>query len=526
MKKAVKHLEQFLERRRLHQGQGRARDRVRRRPRHRQVARQHDSLQQRLHRVRPRQAGAGEHDHRQGDRGRRRRDRSLRAARVHVQADAALRAGARQARHADPGAHRRRGDQSPLRAAGAVRRGERPYEPGVFYCKDAFEGLETMDGLQDADRRAAFVAKLLDDARNDVFLHTNVGKDIAVGRSRAASAATSRADNAVPTAPFFGTRVVRDIPLDEVFELLDLDELFRLQWGGRGSGPEYEATVREEFEPTLERLKDEAKRDGWIQPQAVYGYFPVQSDGNDLVVYEPERVRRATARSRRSRASTSRGRKVASVSASPTTSARRSRRRGRRRLPDRDRRRRRHATLSRSCRRRRIHRGVLLARPRRRIRGGGGRVDAPADSSRARRSGRPGQAILVGLRRVSRISRIMRSCSSSCRRRSAGDGADEAFQLIPEQSTAAMIVHHPEAKYYAVRGRAPANRPRTATGAAGERPHEHRELDAASRSRAHRRVRRRDGDDAVREGRVHQPVLRRAQPPRARPRARRASRST
>src|SRR5687767_10161798 len=56
--------------------------------------------------------------------------------------------------------------------------GERAYPPGVFYCKDAFEGLETMDALQDEARRETFVAKTLDDARKDVFLHTNVGKDI------------------------------------------------------------------------------------------------------------------------------------------------------------------------------------------------------------------------------------------------------------------------------------------------------------------------------------------------------------
>src|SRR5881394_4107634 len=61
--------------------------------------------------------------------------------------------------------------------------GERAYDSGVFYCKDAFEGLETMDVLQadDTSRRAAFVAKVLADARNDVFLRTTVGKDIAVG---------------------------------------------------------------------------------------------------------------------------------------------------------------------------------------------------------------------------------------------------------------------------------------------------------------------------------------------------------
>ena len=164
--------------------------------------------------------------------------------------------------------------------------GERPYGPGVFYCKDAFEGLETMDVLQDVDRRSQFVAESLEAARNDVFLRTTVGKDITVG-DRGGERSDVRADNALPTAPFFGVRVVRDIPLDEVFELLDLDELYRLQWGGRGSGEQYEATVRNEFKPTLDRLTAEAKRDGWLVPQAVYGLFPVQSDGNDLVVYDP-----------------------------------------------------------------------------------------------------------------------------------------------------------------------------------------------------------------------------------------------
>ena len=54
------------------------------------------------------------------------------------------------------------------------------------------------------------------------------------------------------------------------------------------SGPEYDKVVREQFEPTLERLREEAKREGWVKPRAVYGYFPVQSSGNDVIVYEPE----------------------------------------------------------------------------------------------------------------------------------------------------------------------------------------------------------------------------------------------
>jgi 5-methyltetrahydrofolate--homocysteine methyltransferase len=165
--------------------------------------------------------------------------------------------------------------------------GDRPYESGVFYCKDAFEGLETMDRLQDDDTHDSFVAKLLDDARTDKFLHTNVGKDTSAGIAGGQRSDVT-ADNPVPTAPFFGSRTLSDIPLDEVFALLDLDELYRLQWGGRGSGPEYDATVRKEFEPTLARLKESAKCDGWLQPRAVYGLFPAQAQANDLVVYDPD----------------------------------------------------------------------------------------------------------------------------------------------------------------------------------------------------------------------------------------------
>jgi 5-methyltetrahydrofolate--homocysteine methyltransferase len=164
---------------------------------------------------------------------------------------------------------------------------ERAYESGVFYCKDAFEGLETMDALQDAARRVATIDKLLDDARKDAFLHSNVGKDVRSGTDGGERSDVSH-DHAIPVAPFWGTKVLRDIPMDEVLDLLDKDELFRLQWGGRGSGEEYDRMVREEFEPALERLKGEARQGGWIHPQAVYGYFPTQSVGNDLIVYDPD----------------------------------------------------------------------------------------------------------------------------------------------------------------------------------------------------------------------------------------------
>src|SRR5256885_7701301 len=107
--------------------------------------------------------------------------------------------------------------------------------------------------------------------RSTLFPYTTLfrsGKDTSAGTAGGKRSDVT-ADNPVPSAPFFGTRTLTDIPLDEVFALLDLDELYRLQWGGRGSGPEFEATVRNEFEPTLARLKEAAKRDGWLKPRAV-----------------------------------------------------------------------------------------------------------------------------------------------------------------------------------------------------------------------------------------------------------------
>jgi len=162
---------------------------------------------------------------------------------------------------------------------------ERAYGPGVFYCKDAFEGLSTMDTLQDSDKRAPFIAEQLEAARQDKFLNTKVGKDIARGSSSTERSEVS-ADHPVPTPPFWGTRTV-DAPLDEVFAALDLDELYRLQWGGRGSGPEFDALVKREFEPKLKALTAQAAKEGWLVPRAVYGYFPVQSSGNTVIIYDP-----------------------------------------------------------------------------------------------------------------------------------------------------------------------------------------------------------------------------------------------
>ena len=144
-----------------HEGHGRARDRLRRRARHRQVAREHDPHEQRLLGRRPRQAGPDRDDPRRRARARRHRDRAL--ARCSSPPPG-------RCRCASPSCTSR-GMETPVLIGGAAinrdfglralypggRESEDLYEPGVFYCKDAFDGLHTMDELVEPDRRDALV---------------------------------------------------------------------------------------------------------------------------------------------------------------------------------------------------------------------------------------------------------------------------------------------------------------------------------------------------------------------------------
>jgi 5-methyltetrahydrofolate--homocysteine methyltransferase len=157
------------------------------------------------------------------------------------------------------------------------------YEPGVFYCKDAFEGLATMDALIDPDRRPALLDVLRSEAAQEVErpISRRSGRD-AVGRS-----AVVPAPLAFPAGLAWGKRVVRQMPLELVFQHLAKNELFRLSWGAKNAHGEEWERLKAEFEVRLDKMKRQALREGWLKPQAVYGYWPCQSDGDDLVLYSP-----------------------------------------------------------------------------------------------------------------------------------------------------------------------------------------------------------------------------------------------
>jgi 5-methyltetrahydrofolate--homocysteine methyltransferase len=157
------------------------------------------------------------------------------------------------------------------------------YAPGVFYCKDAFEGLNVMDQLVDPVKRSL----LVDQNRKDFESELNRQK-LAVESSYPSARSATQPATFIPQPKIWGPRVVRSLPLESVFMHLGKNELFRLSWGAKNTHGDAWEKLRTEFENRLEKMKRDAIREKWLNPQAVYGYWPVQSDGNDLVIYDPQ----------------------------------------------------------------------------------------------------------------------------------------------------------------------------------------------------------------------------------------------
>jgi 5-methyltetrahydrofolate--homocysteine methyltransferase len=157
------------------------------------------------------------------------------------------------------------------------------YAPGVFYCKDAFEGLECMNRLGDPQGRQEFLAQIQKEAVDD--LERAAAEPVHV-TSTVQKSSIPPAER-IPTPPGWGAHIVRTIPLDELFTLLNRNELYRLSWGAKNAHGEEWVKLQADFDTRLEDMRREALKQDWYQPQGVYGYWPAQTDGNDLVIYDP-----------------------------------------------------------------------------------------------------------------------------------------------------------------------------------------------------------------------------------------------
>lgn len=175
--------------------------------------------------------------------------------------------------------------------------------PGtVRYAKDAFEGLSLMDALM-AEKNGLPGATLppLKQRRTRV---TNVDGPSTTDTTRSDVAI----DNPLPQPPFWGSKVVKGIALHDYSSMLDERALFVGQWGLQSSQGRYEEMVEHEGRPRLRALLNEAQSHGWLNAAVVYGYFPCYSEGNDLVVlhheaekFGQERLRFTFPRQRRDR---------------------------------------------------------------------------------------------------------------------------------------------------------------------------------------------------------------------------------
>jgi len=174
------------------------------------------------------------------------------------------------------------------------------YKGQLYYARDAFAGLHTMDELVGETGPAG--EKHAEAATPDVAEDAEdlIGEEAKLGirkttRPRKLTGDTTHTvrsnvsrDVPIPTPPFYGSRVVERVSLADVFSFINETALFKGQWQfkqGRMPLEEYQALVREKVRPIYQELKKRSAQEKLLEPKVVYGYYECQSEGNDLIVY-------------------------------------------------------------------------------------------------------------------------------------------------------------------------------------------------------------------------------------------------
>ncbi len=172
--------------------------------------------------------------------------------------------------------------------------GKRFFEPGLFYARDAFEGLDLVDRLTgDAARRAELFERTKREA-----VAAQASRRVAATPAVATPLSLVKGERAdVPQPPFWGTRTLDSIDLADVWPCFDLRSLYRLSWGASNvKGAAFERIVAEEFAPRLLRYQAEAPKNGLLQPRVAYGYFRAAGLGDDVILFDPSDPSREIAR--------------------------------------------------------------------------------------------------------------------------------------------------------------------------------------------------------------------------------------
>ena len=166
------------------------------------------------------------------------------------------------------------------------------YKGALYYWRDAFEGLSVCDALAsgalpriDAEVEARLQKRAAVDARVGQRVEREGAATSVVARSAVA------ADVRVPQPPFWGSRIAEGIDLEEIYPFVNRTALFRGQWGfkkGALDEDAYERLLEEKAGTVFERLKRTCREEKILRPAVAWGYFPCASRGNELMVYDPE----------------------------------------------------------------------------------------------------------------------------------------------------------------------------------------------------------------------------------------------
>jgi 5-methyltetrahydrofolate--homocysteine methyltransferase len=168
------------------------------------------------------------------------------------------------------------------------------YGGHLFYCKDAFDGLGAMDRILAGEATQLREEQKAREVDRDEKAAKAVKPKVVENLPARSDVKT---DNPVPLPPFWGRREVTGIPVEQVFPYINTNALFLGQWGFKKkalSEDEYDASIEENARPVFEQLQKRAIAEKLLDPKVVYGYFPVQSQGDELIVYHVEEFQGCT----------------------------------------------------------------------------------------------------------------------------------------------------------------------------------------------------------------------------------------
>ncbi|MCX6133727.1 MAG: methionine synthase [Ignavibacteriales bacterium] len=173
------------------------------------------------------------------------------------------------------------------------------YKGDVYYANDAFDGLRYMEDILSGraetpsqEKKIAADPESLTGSEAKIALALEVESAESAhgvgGNTAPAARSKVRSDVSIPQPPFWGSRIVKDVSLDEVFKYVNETALIRGQWRfvrGTMGDEEYQRLMNDQVLPEYQSLREQVKREQLLVPQVVYGYFPCQSDGNELIIY-------------------------------------------------------------------------------------------------------------------------------------------------------------------------------------------------------------------------------------------------